>query len=81
MSKIMINATVKKSTFKTAIRSLLISSHNSFRVLSDKTASVNRPYHLRIDSNFSVGNGQPNEPGTRFIKYLTIYHTIIVSLS
>jgi len=43
---------------KTAIRILVISSHNSFRVLFDKIASVYFIWKIY----FSVGNGQPSEP-------------------
>jgi len=46
--------------FKTAICILVISNHNSFRVLSDKIASV---YFIgKIYLYFSIGNGQPMEP-------------------
>ena len=52
-----------KFIFQTAIGILLISNHNSFRVLFDKIASV---YFLwKIHLYFSVGNGQPREPALR----------------
>jgi len=46
--------------FKTAISILVISNHNSFRVLFDKIASVY--FILKIYLYFSIGIGQPREP-------------------
>ena len=45
--------------FLTAIGILVISNHNNFRVLFDKTAFV---YFIWIYWYFSTGNGQPREP-------------------
>ena len=56
MPKIIINDTI----FFTAIRTVLISNRNSFRVVFDKIASV---YFIwKIYLYFSIGNGQPREP-------------------
>jgi len=55
--KIMINNTTNLF-FKTAVSILQISSHNSFRVLFDKIASVFEKKYLY----FSIGNGQSTEP-------------------
>jgi len=44
----------------TAFSILVISNHNSFRVLFDKIASVY--FNSKIYLHFSIGNGQPVEP-------------------
>ena len=57
--KITING-ILNLLFKVAISILLVSNHNSFRVMFDKIASV---YFIwKINLYFSVGNGQPMEP-------------------
>jgi len=49
-----------KLFFKTALSILVISNHNSSRVLFDKTASVCSIW--KINLYFSIRNGQPKEP-------------------
>ena len=44
--------------FLTAISILVISNHDSFRVLFDNL----HPYVFKIYLYFSIGNGQPREP-------------------
>jgi len=57
--RIIINNTINLF-FLTAINILVISKHNSFRVLFDKITSV---YFIwKIYLYFSIGNGQPREP-------------------
>ena len=72
VAKITINDTI--NFFKAAISILVISNHNSFRVLFDKMAFVY--FILKIYLYFSIGNGQPREPSLRqlhrhtFVPYL-----------
>ena len=58
--------------FKTAISILVISNHNSFRVLFDKIASVYFIWKMYL--YFSIGNGQPQGTST-----VPIYWHIFVS--
>jgi len=59
MPKITINYTVNLF-FNTAIRILVISNRNSFRVLFDRIATVY--FTRKIYLYFSIRNGQPREP-------------------
>ena len=58
MLKIVINCTINLF-FRTTISILVISNHNSFRVLLDIIASVYIIWKMYL--YFSVGNGQPRE--------------------
>ena len=57
--KIIINNAINLS-YKTAISILLISNHNSLRVLFDRNWF--RVFYLKIYLYFIIGNGQPREP-------------------
>ena len=50
----------QQNYFLTSIGILLVSNRNSFRLLFDKIASVY--FTRKINSNASIGNGQPREP-------------------
>ena len=64
--------------FKTAISILLISNHNSFRVLFDKIASV---YFIRkTHQYFSAGDGQPREPALCRLYRHTFVPSIVPSV-
>ena len=56
--KIITNNTI--NLFLTAVSILLISNHNTFRVVFDKVASV--ILFEKIYLYFSIGNGQPRKP-------------------
>ena len=56
MPKIITDDTI--NLFLTAISILVISNHDSFRVLFDNL----HPYVFKIYLYFSIGNGQPREP-------------------
>ena len=57
--KIIVNNTINLF-FKTAIGILVISNHNSFRVLFDKIASMY--FYCKIYLYFSIGSGQSRAP-------------------
>jgi len=58
--KIIINDTINLF-FKTAINILVISNHNSFRVLFDKIATVYIIRKIHLGLYLSIGNGRPME--------------------
>ena len=62
--------------FETAISILVISKHNSFRMLLEKNCFG--VYYWTIYLYFSIGNGQPREPALcqlhrhTFVRYTTV---------